>query len=70
MEGYTFDVESIDLTGDEMRDFATIVRYTCLPASQNQLSCFLAMIERPQGTSVQEFVSRQVEKMWRTDIRV
>lgn len=70
MDGYTYDVESVELSADEIAAFGHLVRYTCMPDSQNQISCFLALITRPQGTSVQEFVSRQAAKMWRTELRV
>lgn len=70
MDGYTYDAESVELSEDEHVAFGQLVRYSCMPDSQNQISCFLALITRPQGTSVQEFISRQVEKMWRTELRV
>lgn len=70
MEEFRYDLESTELTDGELASFCEIVLYACLPESQNRVSCFLSLIGRPQGISVLDFVSRQVEKMWRTDIRV
>lgn len=70
MDGYTYDVESVELSEHEMTAFGHLVRYSCMPDSQNQLSCFLSLITRPVPLSVQEFAGRQAAKMWRTELRV
>jgi hypothetical protein len=68
---YTHDVESIDLEAHELAAYGEIVRYSCVDLDiQNKLSCFLAMIMRPQPVSVQEFCASQVVRMWRTELRV
>lgn len=70
MEGFRYDLESVDLETHELVAFSEIVRYSCMPESQNRISCFLSLIERPQGTSVLDFVARQVAGMWRSELRV
>lgn len=70
MEGYTHDAESVVLSADELAAYGEIVRHACMPEAQNNLSCFLSLIGRPQGTSVLDFVSRQAGRMWRTELRV
>jgi hypothetical protein len=70
MEGYAHDAESAELSADELAAYGEIVRYTCMPEAQNQISCFLSLISGPQGTSVLDFVSGKVGRMWRTELRV
>lgn len=71
MEGYTYDAESVDLEAHELAAYGEIVRYSCVDLEiQNKLSCFLAMITRPQGPSVQDFCASQVVRMWRSELRV
>lgn len=70
MRPFSFDAESVELTEDEITEFADLVRSACHVDEQHKLARWLSNIERPQPASVQNYAQRQARFMWRTELRV
>lgn len=70
MRAFTFDVESVDLTTDEMNAFGVLARSACYPDLQRWAAHCLAMISSPQPAGVCDHVVRQVARMWREESRM
>lgn len=70
MSAFTHDVEVIELTEAELADFGRLVQFSCHAEMQHKLASWLSRVPGPQPCSVQEFAQRQVQKMWRAQLRV
>jgi hypothetical protein len=70
MRAFTHDLESVDLTPDEMNAFGTLVKAACYPDLQHTISAWLALTSGKKSTGVCDQASRQVERMWRTESRM
>ena len=70
MRPYTYDVESTDLTDEEVSAYAHLVKFACHPDYQHDLSTWLSKVARELPASVIEYTARQVETMWRVESRL
>jgi hypothetical protein len=70
MRPFVFDVESVELTEDEVAAYADLVQSACHLPEQHKLGGWLSGITAPQPASVQNFAQRQARFMWRTELRV
>jgi hypothetical protein len=64
VKAFTHDLESVELSDDEISAFARIVRESCLPLEQAILSESLELIAYPGDLSA-PFLIRTSERMWR-----
>ena len=70
MHGYTHDVESTELTSEELAEFAHFVKWICNLQDQRQLARTLAQVTGPKGEQYQDYAQRQARRMWRTEVRL
>jgi tRNA U38,U39,U40 pseudouridine synthase TruA len=70
MRPFTYDVESTDLTDEEVSAFAHLVQFTCHRDFQHDLSTWLSKVARKLPSSVCDYTARQVQEMWRVESRL
>ena len=70
MRRFTIDAESIELTHDELSRYSSIVQAACHISEQHKVSAWLSGVGHPQDEPVQNYASRQVELMWRSEARL
>lgn len=68
MKKFTYDVESVPLTADEMAAFANAVSSLCHLHMQHQVSQALESVTKPCGTVVADGTQRRAREMWKTAI--
>jgi hypothetical protein len=68
MERFTYDVESMVLTNDELRGFANIVQNLVHLNTQHYVALMLGANKSPQPEQACDNVQRRARQMWRTAI--
>lgn len=68
MERFTYDVESMVLTNDELRGFANVVQNLVHLSTQHYVSLMLGSNRAPQLDSACDNVQRRARQMWRTAV--
>jgi hypothetical protein len=69
MEPFTYDVESITLSPDEMCNYAEAILNLCHVEIQHELSDLLANVYGVSDTTQQDRAQLMARKMWRTVVR-
>jgi hypothetical protein len=70
VRAFTFDVESVDLTNDEMLAFSRLVTESCRTDMQVAISQTLASVTRPYAETTINAVHGQARRMWRTAVKL
>jgi hypothetical protein len=70
MRRFTHDVETVELTHDELSRYSSIVQSACHISEQHKVSCLLSAIPGPQPVWAQDYAESQVELMWRSEARL
>lgn len=70
MKAFTHDVESCELTKEEMASYGELAKRALYPDLQERISQWLATISRPQEASICDFTCSQLVHAWRTESRM